>query len=550
MASTNFIDFNTAVPAAWLNDVNTTVYSTVPALPTAAQLAAPSGSSQLGYSQSGSTTPRTVQQKLEALTITPEEFGAVGTGLVDDSSAFISACSYLSSQGGGSLLCTKQYLLATAFTIQSNVSLIGVQENPGEILPYTSANYLGRASVLIIPGTISISLGHSSTVSKLIVLRQGLTMPFADATVAATQLALFSGTAFTVAGADTKFENLLILGFNQAIYSLNHERITCNNVKGDCNNGIYIENCADIARLNDCHFWPFTTGHASWTATAPHTVLQRSGIAYDFINLGDWNKATNCFCYGYFRGFAVRSANNVTLLGCGADNTSTAGVGDYVGSFGFLLDGGSTMTKLVACQTAAQSVGFYLNAIAGGTTQMSSCEAHGCSTSGVYVNLGNVQITSSIFRVCNNGIVVNVATSHVDIDYTEFDALTGVCVSSTVATTLVRLGQHCQFGSIADGAVVTTANITSPIIATAASLLLPLENDLFLLTGTTNFGTITGGWNGRKVTLITGAAVIALHSIGANAIRLAGNVNFSMVANSSLQLVHNGSQWIEIGRAA
>ena len=57
MASTNFIDQQTVIQASWLNDVNTSVYTTVPANTAAIATKAASGANSDITSLGGLTTP-------------------------------------------------------------------------------------------------------------------------------------------------------------------------------------------------------------------------------------------------------------------------------------------------------------------------------------------------------------------------------------------------------------------------------------------------------------------------------------------------------------
>ncbi len=99
---------------------------------------------------------------------------------------------------------------------------------------------------------------------------------------------------------------------------------------------------------------------------------------------------------------------------------------------------------------------------------------------------------------------------------------------------------------------VNSATITTPntveydggTIASAGTITLPLTGQVFAVSGTTGITSITRSWQGRIVILIfTGALTV---TDGSN---LKLTANLSTAANSTLTLVCDGQNWIEIARA-
>ena len=89
-------------------------------------LAKPSGSGGVGFLQDGTgASARTVQDKLHDF-VSVKDFGAVGDGATDDTSAFNKAIAYVNSRGGGGVFVpTGTYRIKSAIQYLGNVNIIG-----------------------------------------------------------------------------------------------------------------------------------------------------------------------------------------------------------------------------------------------------------------------------------------------------------------------------------------------------------------------------------------------------------------------------------------
>lgn len=459
---------------------------------------------------------------------------AVGDGITDDTVAFQAAIDSLGVFGGVITLdANKKYYIASNLTLKPNVTLRGTYGMVGSPATNISAPYGQLGSAILLNPAATIKLKGGAGVDGVLVYKAGMVFPAADASG-------FSGTAFTAEGDDCFVTNSMILGFNTAFTSTNYQRANIFNVKIDCVNGIYISNCADIARIDNVHCWPFAT----IAALGGPTSLQRSGTAFRFTTLGDWNKVTNCFSYGYFRGYWISDCNSMTVHGCGADST-----GGYTGQLGFVIDGASTDTRLSFCQAAAQDVGVYIsNSVSGPMTQISGLATWACTSHGVLIIQGDVQILGSLIRDTPNGVSSTSANSRIFADKIRFSNISNLPFNPTVSSTLFKIGNGCDYGNFGSTAV-TNSNLTIPSIASAAAISLPPSGDDFQITGTTGIGTIFGGWAGRMITLFFTSNPQIFNSTGSQtAIRLNGSATFSTSAGSTLTLKHNGTQWYEVGR--
>ena len=409
-----------------------------------------------------------------------EDFGAVGNGTTNDATAFQNAINHVAGLGGGTVHFNKKHLIDSGITVKDYVTLKGpLDGGPDELRGATAdsvtvggesnvVNYDQMAGQLIINSSATITFRDGAGLCGALVMRKGLNLPFTPQTGSNpvfTGLAAFAGDALTVGGAGTTFKYLLILGFNKAIQSQGFERIGIDNVRGDCTNGIDIGTCLDIAYIQNCHFWPYTTTHQDGSETGTNNLAQydgrqnlRGGIAYRFHTVGDWSKFTNCFSYGYYTGFTITNCNDVQLIGCGADypsgtNEINNGTYDFTNtaqatyptqatttnttngytSVGFIVNGNSHRTKLIGCQAAAQFLAYVVN----------TPDTNNKIAKTTFTDCSSWEIRS------RHVFVRNGYTSYLNCSYTDSASLTetGIYIDSTAdAATILS----CHFGGIND----------------------------------------------------------------------------------------------------
>jgi hypothetical protein len=370
--------------------------------------------------------------------VTVDMFGA-NSNNSDDTVAFQKAVNFIGASGGGKVFFHRNHRVLGTLNIPKMVHLQGPIDMPGEILPGPSADYQSRSGVLRVASMATLLIGDASGISQAIIIRDGLTLPFTSAENAAEGLGQFAGTAITANGADVTLHHLLILGFNKAFYSSNFERSRLSYVSGDCTNGIDIRVSYDIPYLFQCHFWPFTTAHYSWALTpVPPTyaqagsLLTRAGRAYQFMSVGDWAKATNCFSYGYLNGFFVSSCNNVQLVNCGTDHFD--GLVNS-GAVGYTIDGTSKDTALLSCQAAAQTTAVVMNS-PNNNIRVLGCNFWRNDYAALAVLAGSAMVTSTTFRSNGAAIIGEDGCIGMVVDGNSFDN-----ESTPYATTPACLGR-------------------------------------------------------------------------------------------------------------
>jgi len=338
-------------------------------------------------------------------------------GLTNDSPYFQKAVNARRSNGGGTVKFSRRHLIDTNLFVEDYVSLVGGIDLPDEVLDGVR-NYDEKRSLLIVNPAATITVRSGSSVSRCLVLRKGLDLPFTDAAAASAGVAAFSGTAFTVGGAGAYFHHLLIMGFNKAIYSFNCERVRCEYVQGDCTNGIEVGSAFDVCYVENCHFWPFTTTHQSWTTGE---LNKRSGTAYKYADVGDWSKFTNCFSYAYERGYVVDSCDNVSIVGCGADNY---GPSINTTSIAFEIKGTSKDTLLTACQAAAQwrGVSLDISSTISANIKITSCSFWDNDDIDIYLSKGFATIDSCTFRNTPVGVYAETSCDGASVQGCIFDS--------------------------------------------------------------------------------------------------------------------------------
>lgn len=431
---------------------------------------------------------------------------------------------------GGRVKITGKLLISSNLTVPAGVSLEGDCVLPGTVGSNTSAPYGSLAcGVLMVSSSATINLSSGASLKSAMVYRAGMTFPAADSSA-------FAGTAITIIGDDAAIDHVIVMGFNKAVYDNGYQRPLLNYIYGDNNNGIELTTVYDIARITNCHFWPFSTVAAGGSTS----TLQRSGTAIYLHDSVDAPMLVNNFAYGYNTGFWFKNISTVNAVNNMADNT-----GAYTGSTGWRFDGNLNGFTGIGNAAWSQSTGAYVNL---NTSQIVDLSKMAFNTNTTHVNVvgGNFKAYESEFFNSTTLVAVSNSASIVDLDHDTFVNNTNY-VTASVATTNVRIGSDNVNLSAGPGTTLANSNVTTPTIAAADPLQLPPYGDTFIVTGAAGIGNLVGGWAGRKVTLIFKTALTLFSSMsGTNSMYLKGSQNFVTGQNSTISFVHNGTQWVEV----
>lgn len=335
----------------------------------------------------------------------------------DRTAEFNAVLASVGASGGGVVRYHQNHRVLGDIVIPQGVALVGPVRAAGQLvhLGVGAADYERKPGVLRLAPTATIRVGASGFFGDAVVVRDGLNLPFANASEAMAGVDAFAGVGATMAGSDARVSNALFLGFNYAIDSAGYARLRFTDVQGDCTNGVRVADCRDVPYIEKCHFWPFTTANYTWTASdATQRILTRAGVGFEMKNTVDWAKLTNCFTYGYFRGYRLGDVHANTLTACAADGPVLNGAPVVPGAIGCLVEGAALDNQLIGFTAHAAAQGLFIGTNSGCFTELVGCNTVACDIS-INVRDGDVLITGGMDRVARIGLQVQSATSKVDI---------------------------------------------------------------------------------------------------------------------------------------
>ena len=377
-------------------------------------------------------------------------FGAVGNGRHDDTTAFQAAMSAVSRAGGGRVyIPAGNYRISGTITVPQDVTLAGTWAAPPT---YTDSSatapvhgttlwaYSGKGDA---NGTPFITLQRNSALRGIAIFYPEQTRP-----VPVAYPWCIRGN-----GDNCSLVNVLLVNPYQGVDfgTLPCGRHFINGLYGEpLYKGLYIDQCFDIGRVDNVHFWPFwDVNPSTMTWTSQH------GTAF-IIGRTDWEYMRNCFTIAYHVGYhfinGKAGPGNVVLTQCGADegadgttttpvivdnSESHAGIsfvnGQFMGTTAIDVRASNTgPIKFTACGLWGMPNCDTMAKLAGtGTVTFTACH---------FITWAKISPTAPAIDANCDGITIT-GCDFMDAGHTQV-SVGPLCKSAIIAENRLRGGQH------------------------------------------------------------------------------------------------------------
>ncbi len=244
-----------------------------------------------------------------------KDYGAKGNGENDDTAAFQKALDEAGNAGGGIVSVPRgTYLIATHLDIPDHVTLEGVWRVPTAWSQYKGTTLLAVEGAGDPDSTPFITLHTNSTI-------KGITIFYPEQTETNPPIAypwcIASGGADNCSIVDCLLVNpYQAVDFGSRVAGRHYIK---NLYAQPLYRGLFIDQCYDVGRVEDVHFWPFW----KYGEGNPVTEFMLENAEAFIIGRTDWEYMFNCFCISYNVGFHFVKVNsgpgNVLLNTCGSD---------------------------------------------------------------------------------------------------------------------------------------------------------------------------------------------------------------------------------------
>lgn len=323
------------------------------------------------------------------------DMGAKGDGVTDNTLAFQQALDEAGKDGSIVDVPSGRYRINGNLRIPPGVTLQGTYRsapltrtaNYSELTGSVLMAYAGRNKPDAAP---FIELDHSATVAGLII-----TYPECK-TTDVPPVPYPPCIAGKPGSENVSILDCSIVNPYEAIKLYRSARFLVRNVQGyPIKRGIFVDECYDIGKIENIHFWPFGLAYAP---DDPYCKwINLNGVAFEFART-DWQYVTNTFCFGYGVGYKFseykEGACNGNFLGIGADSCQNAVVVEQSQGPGLLITNG----EFVGRWSSMNANTLVVKSTNTGKVSLNNCSFWGPIDQCVVVDSPNGQFTAS---ACN-----------------------------------------------------------------------------------------------------------------------------------------------------
>ncbi len=285
-----------------------------------------------------------------AAVLSVSDFGAVGDGRTDDTAAFQKALDEAGkTQGTRVTVPVGNFLIAGSLRIPAGVTLEGVWQIPTAFTQNRGTTLLATGGAGEEDGTPFITMAANSTL-------KGVTIFYPDQKRSQAPPTPYPWTIRGGPGDNVSVIDVLAVNPYRLLDLTGAGRHYVRGLYGQpLRLGIYVDECYDVGRIENCHLWPFWTGWQDENKELNDWMLQHA-VAFEFART-DWQYVHNTFCFGYAVGYRFTKSRhgpcNGNFLGLGADCCRRPILVEAVQPGGLLI----TNAELVGAWGTTDSVG-------------------------------------------------------------------------------------------------------------------------------------------------------------------------------------------------
>ncbi len=233
-------------------------------------------------------------------------YSAKGDGGSDDTAAIQTALNDVGNKVGGVVLLPQgNYFIATHLTVPAHTTLAGIWRTPTAYSQNKGTTLLAVENAGNSSGTPFIKLQGPNSVLD------GVTIYYPNQ-VQNNPPTAYPWTIQAGGGDNVTIQNVLLVNPYQGVDFATHTsgRHLVRGLYGQpLLTGIAVDQCYDIGRIMDVHFWPFWSQNSNVEA-----FIQANGVSFDFMRT-DWEVVQDIFSFGYSVGARFRASTNGAMNG-------------------------------------------------------------------------------------------------------------------------------------------------------------------------------------------------------------------------------------------